>query len=201
MTTLAVVAIIHVPQAHGQQLGVIGGINVATLEGSAGAGEPRAGLIAGGYARWGLVGGLSLEPQLLFSMQGGVRVPSVSYKSRSVILDYLAIPVLVRMDLFRFHHSSNSFDVFAGPEIAFLLNSISTITTVSSPNTQYVIHTPLSGMTLLDFDMCVGGGPKFDFGPTKLGIELRYTGGLGRFVPDWSRYGNNVWSIMASVSF
>ncbi len=200
--------ILSATAASAQQLGITGGLNIASLTGHPYS-SPRDGLIIGGFARYDLAAGLSLEPEVLFSMKGAsgsvntlgplpVSVPQTS----TLTMDYIEIPVLLRMNLFTLPILPAGFDVFAGPDFAFNVYSESK-SNVYYPAGMQVVTTNESGDTRsFDFNIAVGGGPHIDLGPTSLGVEVRYTFGTGRaFRSAGGNWNNNVWSIMASAGF
>ncbi len=209
---LALGIISDVPEAKAQEFGIIGGLNIASLGGGVFSQQSsRDCLVVGGFARWDLVGGLAVQPEVLFSMKGASGYPApgiapswdASYViSRREILDYVDVPVLLRINLFSIPLLPASFDIFAGPDFAFLMYSISKMTVVSAPGTQELTTGGPGGFNLFDFNVAVGGGPEFNLGPTTLGLQLRYTFGTGRiFTNAGDSWVNDVWSIMGSASF
>ncbi len=194
--------------ARAQELGITGGLNIASLTGHPYS-SSRDGLIIGGFARYDLAAGLSLEPELLFSMKGASgtvntlgTVPVSVPKTSTLTMDYIEIPVLLRMNLFSLPILPIGFDIFGGPDFAFNVYSKGK-STVYYPAGTEIVTTDESGNTRpFDFNIAVGGGPHIDLGPMTLGVEVRYTFGTGHAfrsgAGDWN---NNVWSIMASAGF
>lgn len=75
--------------------GVMAGVNFAKLGGSdIQDAKTRTGLVAGAYAAWQLAPGWSLQPELLYSMQGVKG--SDEFGETTVKLDYVGVPVMFR---------------------------------------------------------------------------------------------------------
>lgn len=193
--------------ARAQSLGVTGGLNIASLNGVDGT-WPKDGLIVGGFAEFGLVGGMALQPEVLFSMKGvngkPVGTQPVGAGPYEWTLNYVEVPILLKFDVLTIPVLPVDVDLFAGPDFAFNVTSENkssfggvTFTTNESGN-----------MRPFDFNITVGGGPNIDLGPVALGVELRYTFGtnspfkneFAAALPDDGGK-NGVWSIMASAAF
>ncbi len=199
---------IDVHGARAQQLGITGGVNIANLTGHPYS-SSRDGLIIGGFARYNLVAGLALQPEILFSMKGASGtpnsigpVPVYVPETSTLTLDYIEVPVLLRMNLFSLPILPAGFDIFAGPDFAFNVYSQAKTTTYSSSGTQEFTSNASENIREFDFNVAVGGGPKINIGPITLGLEVRYTFGTGRaFRSAGNNWNNNVWSVMASAGF
>ncbi len=211
MTALALTAVMCVPKSYAQEFGVTGGINVATIGGGRFSNKTvNDGVVVGGFARLKLIGGLSFQPEILFSTKGGGGFPEAGINpiwdasyviSRREILDYLEVPLLLRLNAFSLPGSPLSFDLIAGPDVAFLAYGINKVTFFEPPGPQVQTTGGPGGLNLFDLNVVLGGGPEFNLGSTALGIQLRYTFGTGRIFPNaGDGWANDVWSIMASAS-
>ena len=202
------VVVLNATRASAQQLGITGGFNIASLTGHPYS-SSRDGLIIGGFARYNLVAGLSLQPEILFSMKGASGtpnsigpVPVYVPETSTLTLDYIEVPVLLRMNLFSLPILPAGFDIFAGPDFAFNVYSQAKTMTYSPSGPQEFTSDASGNIREFDFNVAVGGGPDINLGPMTLGLEVRYTFGTGRaFRSAGSNWNNNVWSIMASAGF
>lgn len=208
MTALALMAVMCVPKSYAQEFGVTGGLNIASFTGHTGI-PPKDGIVIGGFANISLYSGLSLQPELLFSMKGAHG--TVSYLgsfplgwtgTSTMLIEYLEVPVLVRARLFTLPVIPAGFDVFAGPDFAYNVYSWTRYPVPTSNGGSLMISRSMNGdIRAFDFNITVGGGPHINLGLTTVGLELRYTFGTGRvFHTGSADYNNNVWSIMASAS-
>ncbi len=200
-----------------QKIGVTGGVNIANFNGATGISSSN-GLIIGGFVRYDLIGGLALEPEVLFSMKGGsgTYYPVITFSAHPLVpliaassgkytwtLNYVEIPVLLRFNVLSVPVLPVSIGLFAGPDFAFNVVSKNKMTVNGVTTT-----TDEAGNTrAFDFNIAVGGGPNIDLGLTTLSVELRYTFGTGTVfksggVPPYLRNARNgVWSVMASATF
>ncbi len=205
---ILVLVLLYIPEAKAQELGVTGGLNMANLSGKTYS-TTKDGLVIGGFARYNLIAGLSLEPEVLFSMKGatGTVTPlgptPVNVRETSTLtMDYVEVPILLRMNLLSLPILPAGIDIFAGPDFAFKVYSDSKNTIYLSNSTQVRSGSMSGELRNFDFNIAVGGGPNITIGPMTLGLELRYTFATGRaFHSESSNWNNNVWSIMASASF
>ncbi len=174
----------------------------------------RDGMIVGGFMEYDFVGGISLQPEILFSMKGASGTytgnqlslrpsPVVSGEQYDWVLNYVEIPVLIKFNVFSLTVLPLGVDLYAGPDFAFNVASQNK-TTLGNVTTT----TDETGNTRpFDFNIVVGGGPNFDLGLMTLGVEARYTFGTGPIFKDGnleapaSDTKNGVWSIMASAAF
>ncbi len=194
-------------EADAQTFGVTGGLNIANLNGVNGA-SPKDGVIIGGFAEYGLIGGLTLQPEVLFSMKGVKEEPvgtfPVGAGTSEWTLNYIEVPVLLKVDVLTFPVLPVNVDLYAGPDFAFNVVSENK----SSFGGVTLITNESGGTRPFDFNITVGGGPNIDLGPMSLGVELRYTFGtnspfkneFAAALPDGGGK-NGVWSIMASAAF
>ncbi len=118
----------------------------------------RSGINVGALANIPFSESLQLQPELVFSEQGG----NLSNISGSVPVDYINVPILIK-----YHHSSGIF-VETGPQIGFLISAKYKTDSISL-NTK-------SDYKSSDFGWIFGLGYKI---PTvNLGIDIRYNLGI-----------------------
>lgn len=210
----ATLVIAAAANSRSQTIGVTGGVNISNFNGIKGA-SVKNGLIIGGFMRYDLIQGLSLQPELLFSMKGAsvslaAALPSELATPSHIdwTLNYVEVPVLVRLDVFSVPIVPVAIDLYAGPDFAFNVASknktetqfangfTATSTTDESKNTQP-----------FNFNIVLGGGGHIDLGPMTAGLELRYTFGTAspfKGLPPDSYFRNvkdGTWSIMGSLGF
>lgn len=98
--------------AQSTQFGVKAGLNVANIKVSDGDDwDPKAGFHAGGLAHIHLSRHIALQPEVVFSMQGG--------KNGDVIrrTNYVNVPVMVQ------YMTNNGFRLQTGPQVGFLTSA------------------------------------------------------------------------------
>lgn len=118
---LAVAAAADPVSAQGLDAGVRGGVNLSTTtsDGADGGLGWRAGLVAGGFVTWPIAGGLSLQPEGLYSSKGA-KLDEEGVDAQ-LLLDYLEVPVLVRVSLPAFRNRGAY--VAAGPAFGLRLRA------------------------------------------------------------------------------
>lgn len=99
--------------------GVKGGINFATFEANTGDINSIAGINVGGFVDYAFTEKFSIQPELLFSMQGGaqmVEVPFFNFELKiETNLTYLNVPIMAKYKL------TDKFSALFGPQIGFLI--------------------------------------------------------------------------------
>ncbi len=215
ITMCAAVVIFVAANAQSQTLGVTGGLNISNFNGIKGA-SAKNGLIIGGFMRYNLIQGLAIQPELLFSMKGAsvnfaATPPAAIGTTPSRIdwtLNYVEVPILVRLDVFSVPIVPVAIDLYAGPDIAFNVSSNNkTEIDISSAITETSTVDESKNTQPVNFNIAVGGGPHIDLGPMTVGVDVRYTFGTAspfKGLPADSYFHNaknGTWSIMASVGF
>ncbi|KUJ61823.1 hypothetical protein AR687_11445 [Flavobacteriaceae bacterium CRH] len=115
---LCAIAIMAFGFANAQKtrFGVKGGLNIATI-----GGEDRAnaliGFQLGGFAEVKVWKKLYIQPELLFSAQGGKFDGYNTQRDYTVNLNYINVPVLAK------YYITKQFTVEAGPQLGFLVSS------------------------------------------------------------------------------
>jgi hypothetical protein len=160
----------HAAGAHaGAALEFKGGVNMAQITGDNVYDDTSARFgIAGGVAlRWPIAGAASLQPELNFA-QKGMKLEDTPGISEDVTyeVDYLEVPVLVRLELPPAAGVSPA--VFLGPALGIELSEQLRVKSGLFQGTD-------SRSELEDFDLGVVGGIGFEFGPepTRLVVDLR----------------------------
>lgn len=141
------------------QFGAKGGFNFSSLHGSDIEGaNTLVNFNAGVFAKLPLPGRLSLQPELVYSVQGA----KFNNPDESHHVNYLNIPVLLRCAV------GSGFAIYTGPQVGFLLSA----------------HVKSNGNSInekdffksADFDWAVGLAYRIP--STDLGIDARYNFGL-----------------------
>ncbi|MCL5021722.1 MAG: PorT family protein [Bacteroidetes bacterium] len=196
--------------AQSSKIGVTGGWNISSLNGISKT-STRSGLIIGGFVEYDLAPGLALQPEVLFSMKGGSTTsqPPLLTQTGTVpskydlTLNYVEVPVLLKLTVFSIPILPADIDLFAGPDFAFNVAS-------KEKNTFAGLSTTINeskDTRPFDFNITVGGGPNLNLGLLTLGVEARYTFATSPVFKNQTVSGvfgnarNGVWSIMASVGF
>jgi opacity protein-like surface antigen len=157
---LVILAGISFATANAQfQFGAKGGFNFATLSGSdIRDAKTLVNFNVGVFARLPLIDRLSLQPELVYSVQGA----KFSNPDESHHVNYLNIPILLR------YSAGSGFGIYTGPQIGFLLSA----------------HQKINGNSLTekDFfnsaDFAWAVGLSYKIPSTRLGIDARYNFGI-----------------------
>ena len=155
----AVVIILCASLAKAQEthFGLKAGVNIASLNVSPGGDyNSKAGLHIGGLAHIHLSRNFALQPEVVFSMQGGERDDDVKLK-----LNYINIPLLVQ------YMTENGFRLQTGPQLGFLVSA-------KSENGDVEVDIKDS-FTSTDFSWAFGAGYLF---PSGFGLDARYNLGI-----------------------
>ena len=158
---LVILAGISFATANAQfQFGAKGGLNVTSLGGSA-INDKWKSLVSfnlGFYARLPLADRLSLQPELVYSAQGG-KYDNPDYTRH---LNYLNIPILLKYAV------GNGFSIETGPQVGFLL--------AAHDKADGNSFTRKSYFNTADFAWAVGVAYRIP--ETKWGIDARYNFGI-----------------------
>jgi len=184
------------PTPTGPRVELLGGLTVATLVGSDVVGSSmRTGFVGGLGVRTPIARAFDVEANLLFSEQGSGS-PAGSAFSGGQRLDYLALPVLLRLEL---PGGTGSFAPFVllGPQVAVeLACSVSTIggsASSASCNAAGIPH------NAFDFGVTFGGGAIYHLDRRHtLSLSARYTLGVTDVAPQTDAQ-NRVISILAGI--
>lgn len=101
--------------AQSPSLGIKGGLNITNIKMMDNASDYKAGFHVGGLAHFHLSKEWAIQPELMFSQQGGKSRSEANKTSTN--LDYLTVPVLVQ------YMFNNGFRLQAGPQLGILVNA------------------------------------------------------------------------------
>ena len=156
--------------------GLKAGLNIANLNGSdAGNSDSRTGFLAGGFFAYDFSPMFSIQPEVLYTMKGAQQ--KENYLGQSVTytlkLDYVEIPVLLKLNIPLAPGSTVKPSIFAGPAIDFKVNS-----QVEAESGGQTASADLEDIKGTDFGLVFGGALAFDLSGYDLGFDVRYTLGL-----------------------
>ncbi|MBF4518858.1 PorT family protein [Flavobacterium sp. ANB] len=184
---LCAIAIMAFGFANAQKtrFGVKGGLNIATIGGDDRA-NALVGFQLGGFAEVKVWKKLYIQPELLYSAQGGKFDGYYGERDYTVNLNYINVPVLAK------YYITKQFTVEAGPQLGVLVSSKNTYDEKS-----------------VDVGFNLGAGYNFT---DNFSVGIRYTIGLtnvyryedeyyGDFGYYDNRYTNNVLALTAAYKF
>lgn len=184
LSVVALAAFGFAAQAQDIKFGVKAGLNYSTLTGDA-VNDPsgRAGLHIGGLVELKLTDKFSIQPELLYSMQGvqdeysytefGVTVK----EETKTKLDYLTLPIMAK------YYIVEGFSVEAGPQIGFLLNAENENEYSAGGETETETVDVKDNFKSVDFGFNVGAGYELPMG---LFFNARYNMGLSKIGEEYS---------------
>jgi hypothetical protein len=149
------------------KIGLKGGVNLADWGGEdADNVDAKIGFHVGGYANFAVGNKFSIQPELVYSTQGGkVDAPGDDIKFR---FNYINIPVMVKYELIEGLHAQ------LGPQFGFAVTRKTKQGDVTvDRNDDYK-----------GFDLGIGLGASYQFPSTPVGIDARYVFGLSRLDDD-----------------
>ena len=139
--------------------GIKAGVNVSSVDITNGDDyNSKAGLHVGGLAHIHISQHFALQPELIYSMQGG-KVENVNLK-----LNYINIPLLAQYMI------NDGFRLQTGPQLGFLLSAKSKVGDVE--------RSVKDDLSSIDFSWVFGAGYLF---PSGFGIDARYNHGISNF--------------------
>lgn len=143
------------------KIGLKGGLNVADWGGKdADNVDARIGFHIGGFANFGLGNKFSIQPELLYSTQGGkVEQAGSDVKIR---FNYINIPVMLKYELIE------GLNAELGPQLGFAVSQKSKTGDVTVDRKK----------DYKGFDFGLGLGASYDIPASPVGIGLRYIWGL-----------------------
>ncbi len=112
---LAVIAVFFIGNLNAQDVkfGAKAGLNIASINGGSNNADARTGFHIGLISELEISDHFSVQPELLYSMQG-----SVVEDFSKIKLDYLSLPVLAK------YYITEGFSIEAGPQFSFLVNDV-----------------------------------------------------------------------------
>ena len=154
---VAIILCASLAKAQETHFGLKAGVNIASLNVSPGGDyNSKAGLHIGGLAHIHLSRNFALQPEVVFSMQGGERDDDVKLK-----FNYINIPLLVQ------YMTENGFRLQTGPQLGLLVSA-------KSENGDVEVDIKDS-FTSTDFSWAFGAGYLF---PSGFGLDARYNLGI-----------------------
>lgn len=115
LSAVAIMAFGVAAQAQDMKFGVKAGVNFANLGGDAETSGSRTGFHVGGLAEFKLSEQFSIQPELVYSMQGAKE--EILGEEFDVKYDYLNIPIMAK------YYLMEGLSLHAGPQIGFLMSA------------------------------------------------------------------------------
>jgi opacity protein-like surface antigen len=200
--TLSIIAVLAFGFTNAQEVkfGVKGGINLSTLTGDIENASSKVGFQVGGFAEIKLSDKFSVQPELLYSLQGvkiEESIPEFDLNFKSTDnLSYLNIPVMAK------YYVAEKFSLEAGPQIGFLLSAKSDFTDISGDKATSGDIDVKDDYKSIDFGVNFGAG--FDF-TENLSAGLRYNLGLSNIAENVEgenfKQKNSVFSLSVGYKF
>src|SRR5688572_19978012 len=189
--------------AQERQIGIKAGVNVASLvfDGAEvdSYNDRRVAFLAGGFGVWPLGGPTALQVEALFSQKGAKFSEDLDDFEASLELDYLDLPVLLRIQVPVF--GSSRLHIFGAPSVSFRLAARNKAAGTGLQFDQGEIENIEDDIEPFDFGIVAGAG--VDIG-RRIVIDARYSWGLSTINKDSSEgieIKNRVLSFMAGVRF
>ncbi len=176
----AAVAVFAFTNVNAQEVkyGVKAGVNFASIGGDSFEGVSTSSLTAfhvGGVAEIVISEKFSVQPELLYSSQGGKREYSETdgdftfSATEDVKLDYISLPIMAK------YYVAEGFSIEAGPQISFLTSAKVDFEETFEGQTESGSEDIKDSVKSTDFGLGIGAGYKMDSG---LNFALRYNLGL-----------------------
>jgi opacity protein-like surface antigen len=200
--TVAVVFAIGFTHAQKTQFGAKVALNVATLTGDVENPSSLIGFQVGGFAEFKISDKFSIQPELMYSTQGGKDSYSetgsgysISFES-DVKLSYLNIPLMAK------YYATPKFSIEFGPQVGFLLSAKSDWSVSGTDGSESGSEDIKDSVESVDFGLNLGAG--YDF-TEKLSAGLRYNFGLSNIAKtedgDNIEIKNGVFSLSVGYKF
>ncbi len=168
-------------RANAQRVGIVAGYTFSKLTGLEDAtAKNRTGVMAGLSLVLPAPGRASFQPELLF-ISKGTKVDAGGLGNQEVKLDYLEIPLLLRVNILEGPVRPH---VYAGPSIGFNLNCSVDIETSGVPEGQTDCKRDNFKPKTLDWGAVTGGGVDLSAGGIGITAGLRYGFGLRNVLDD-----------------
>ena len=156
---VAAIIILSTAKAQETHFGVKAGVNIASAEVEDGDDlNSKVGLHIGGLAHIHISQHFALQPELVFSMQGGKAEDNDDVKLK---LNYINIPVLAQYMI------NDGFRLQTGPQLGFLVGAESKVGDVEVDQKD--------NYSTIDFSWTFGAGYLF---PSGFGVDARYNHGI-----------------------
>jgi opacity protein-like surface antigen len=185
--------------AQGVKFGVKAALNVATLTGDVEDASSLVGFQVGGFAEIKISEKFAVQPELMYSAQGGENSTSESFGGDTFNsevkykLGYINIPVMAK------YYVAKSFSLEAGPQIGFLVSAKGDYTFSGGGESESGSEDIKDTVSSVDFGLNVGAG--YDF-TENLSAGLRYNFGLTNVNDEGAADVNNgVFSVSLGYKF
>ena len=160
--------------------GFKGGISISKVSGDLTDGmSSRMGFTGGFYVSMNVSPNISIQPEAIYSMKGAEEEGYIDLIDETMKaeanFDYVEIPVLIKVTVPTQSGIATSF--YAGPAVAFKTSAKFTLSVGDESAT-----VDIDNAKSTDFGLVFGGGVQFPFGASSIGIEARYSMGLGEFL-------------------
>lgn len=156
---VAAIIILSTAKAQETHFGVKAGVNIASAEVEDGDDlNSKVGLHIGGLAHIHISQHFALQPELVFSMQGGKAEDNDDVKLK---LNYINVPVLAQYMI------NDGFRLQTGPQLGFLVGAESKVGDVEVDQKD--------NYSTIDFSWTFGAGYLF---PSGFGVDARYNHGI-----------------------
>ena len=155
LSAVAVIALSMTSQAQEVEFGAKAGLNIADLGSDAETSGSRTGFHFGGVAEIKFSEKFSVQPELLYSMQGAKS--DITGNEVETKLDYINLPIMAK------YYVMEGLSVEAGPQVGFLMSAITDGNDVKD-NTKGI-----------DFGFNIGAGYELS---NKIFFQARYNLGL-----------------------
>jgi hypothetical protein len=145
------------------KIGLKGGVNVADWGGEDADGiDAKIGFHVGGFANFAVASKVSIQPELVYSTQGGkIDMPGDDIKIR---FNYINVPIMVKYELVE------GLNAQLGPQFGFAVTRKTKQGSITvDRNDEYK-----------EFDFGLGLGASYDIPSSPIGIDARYVWGLTR---------------------
>lgn len=184
LSAAAIMAFGFASQAQDIKFGAKAGLNIADFGGDAETDGSRTGFHVGAVAEFKLTEQFSIQPELLYSMQGAsVKEGDMDEDYK---LDYLNVPIMAKYYLFE------GFSIQAGPQVGFLMSAKYGDTDVKD--------------YFKSIDFALNGGVGYEL-PLGVFFQARYSAGLADINDfdvdgaDAAKINNNVFSLSVGYKF
>ena len=180
--TLALCVSVTFSQETRFSFGVKAGSNISNINDTSQT-KYKVGFVGGVFANYKILPSLSLQPEVLYSMQGyksnitGDYGGSPVAYTDNVKMDYISVPVMVQ-------YTYRGFYAEAGPQFAFnVKNSLDYEVSLSYFGNKVTYSDKLKNIAK-DFDFAIGVGLGYHIPNTKFSIGARYTFSLTSYYTD-----------------
>ncbi|WP_417355641.1 porin family protein [Flavobacterium sp.] len=188
LSAVALMAFGFASQAQDIKFGAKAGLNIADFGGDAETSGSRTGFHVGAVAEFKLTEQFSIQPELLYSMQGAKFETVIDFAviEQDMKLDYLNVPIMAKYYLFE------GFSIQAGPQVGFLMSAKAEDEDVKD--------------SFKSIDFALNGGVGYEL-PMGVFFQARYSAGLADINDvdvdgaDAVKINNNVISVSVGYKF